>query len=523
MTARPMDYGVGASRSGMVATMVEASFNYNKPIPVEDSQIRSLDKRVEPLGGVSNQSGTWIITLEPSRNEYVSLKDCVLETKMKVVKADNSALDPLSSSVAHQNMMAQCMWENIDVRLNGTPMSGASAVNIGYKAYMESMLSYDNDASMTHLVAQGFHPDSAGEMETHRLPLSHIKRTFFDMVAREKLTPELPENVTNKWYGQNSGQKDAEGNVLTDDQIMELNLKNAREYNAALETYFNTWMKDDVDREVNRMNSLYGAHDKFNKGFVARAGICGGSEEFTVVGPIPHNFFSINNHLSPLNKLEIRLTRYPDRFLLNTEQYEKGYKIVLTDMRLHVKSVIRRENIPIPMKEVYEMSETQLFKQVVPADLLTFNFRMVNTGILPKTIIMGMVSTAACEGTYNLNPFNFHHFNISRLSLLINGEEHPQGGLEFKWMKRNNPDVMRAYHWLFANSGALARERGNLINYNSFISGYFILPFDLTHDRCNQAHQHNAEFGYIDVQMVFEDALKRSITILYELVYNKQL
>jgi hypothetical protein len=52
---------------------------------------------VEPLGGVSNQSGTWIITLEPSRNEYVSLKDCVLETKMKVVKADgNSALDPLS-------------------------------------------------------------------------------------------------------------------------------------------------------------------------------------------------------------------------------------------------------------------------------------------------------------------------------------------------------------------------------------------------------------------------------------------
>ena len=413
------------------------------------------------------------------------------------------------------------MWENIDVRLNGTPMSGASAVNIGYKAYMEAMLSYDNDASMSHLVTQGYHPDSAGELETHRLPLSHIKRTFFNMVAQGKLTPELPDTVTQEWIEPGSGKKDAEGNVLTDDQIMDLNLDNTKKYNDALEAYFNTWMKGDTDRETNRMNSLYGLHDRYNKGFVARAGICGGSEEFTVVGPIPHNFFSINNHLSPLNKLEIRLTRYPDRFLLNTEQYEKGYKLILTDMRLHVKSVIRRERLPIPMKEVYEMNETQMFKQVVPAGLQTFNFRMVNTGILPKTVIMGMVATAACEGTYNLNPFNFHHFNISRLSLLINGEEHPQGGLEFKWLNRNNPDIMRAYHWVFANSGALSRERGNLITYNSFASGYFILPFDLTHDRCNQAHQHNADFGYIDVQMVFEERLTRSITILYELVYNK--
>jgi hypothetical protein len=522
MTARPMDYGVGINRVGMTPTALGA-FDYNKSIPVEDSQIRGKDSKVEPLGGVSNQSGTWIITIDPSNNEYVSLKDTVLETKMKVVKSDGkSSIDALSCSVAPNNLMAVSMWENIDVRLNGTPMSGASAVNIGYKAYMETLLSYDNDASMSHLVCQGYHPDSPGELETHRLPLSHIKRTFYEMVANGDITPELPNTVTNKWY--KPGEvKNEDGALLDDDAVMALNLENSKKYNEALETYFNTWMKGDTERETNRMGSLYGLHDTYNHGFVARAGICEGSQVFTVIGPVPHNFFSLNNHLSPLNKVEIKLTRYPDRFLLNTEQFEKGYKLMITDMRLHLKTVIRRERIPIPMKEVYEMNETQLYKQVIPSGLQTFNFRMVNTGILPKTVIMGMVSTAACEGTYNLNPFNFHHFKLSRLSLLINGEEHPQGGLEFKWKKLRNPDIMRAYQWLFANSGALANERGNLITHKAFASGSFILPFDLTHDRCSGAHQHNAEFGYIDVQMAFEDALEHSVTVLYELVYNKVL
>lgn len=48
-----------------------------------------------------------------------------------------------------------------------------------------------------------------------------------------------------------------------------------------------------------------------------------------------------------------------------------------------------------------------------------------------------------------------------------------------------------------------------------------MLPFDLTPDKCNGLHNHDAERGYADLELKFAHELPESIYVLYELVFPK--
>ncbi len=45
--------------------------------------------------------------------------------------------------------------------------------------------------------------------------------------------------------------------------------------------------------------------------------------------------------------------------------------------------------------------------------------------------------------------------------------------------------------------------------------GTFLVPFDLTPDKCNGVHQHNTQAGYIDLVLNFAEQLPAPIYVYY--------
>ena len=258
-----------------------------------------------------------------------------------------------------------------------------------------------------------------------------------------------------------------------------------------------------------------------NVGFDNRFTITNSSETFDMYSPITHDFFKLNNHIGPGNKIDLVLNKHSDAFLINTDRVTGKYKIKILDMKLHLHTIERRERVPPPVLERYLMNETQLHKQVVAANMPRTQFRIHHGGVLPKNVIVAMTTTKAADGTYDYNPWNLHHFHVAQMSMVVNGEVIPNGtGLEFDF-EGENPLVSRSYHHLFENTGAADSEKGNCVSWKAYKAGTFIQAFDLTPDKCNGLHNHEADYGFIDLDIKFNMPLHQPIYVLYELVFPK--
>ena len=578
------DFGVGSRKAALPFVPVDdGKFNYNQSIPVEVSQKRYRDYWIRPIGGVVNQQGPFTFSLEPSMDQYMQLNRAGVEIVARVVGPDGGVLNAWEDLVAPVNLLGACMWESVEVFLNGHPFPGPSAINVGYKAYMETMLSYDSAAADTHLQTQFFYLDTPGQYGNFRVSSDCMRLAYMRAIlSGQEARPEIPEElradpalqppderedahilklnqtewneILNESDDEDDGEEVDEIEV-TDDDVMDYEEatggsgKNVQasgdlapwdlNLDGRLDKSKEGWKRRVLDerRKRKRRWALYydtwkkslSALQKImsskrrinvNHGYDTRFTTVSASHPFDMYSPIAHDLFRLDNHVAPGNKLDIRLTMYPHSFLLNSFIPETRYRLEILDMKLHLHTIERKERIAPPMSELYNMNQTQVHRQLVAKGLPSTTFRIHNGGVMPKTIIVAMVYAQAAEGRYNYNPFNFHHFHINRLAFNINGETYPSDGLRFNF-RGENIMCARGYSWVYDNTGAYKGTSGNLITRNAFQAGAFIVSTDLCPDKCNLRHNHGADYGYIDLDLSFDVELPEPIYVIYEFVYNK--
>jgi hypothetical protein len=427
--------------------------------------------------------------------------------------------------VAPVNLLGAVMWKSVEVRLNGQSFGGTCITHAGYKAFIETLLSYDADSRNTHLHSQFFFLDSPGEYNNMQVPRDVIKKNLIAALesGKEASIQEVPvvhrkgdnTDAILAW-ARETARAAGRAEPTRDDILNEpgMNLSEEAKYNARIALY-----ETQVNAALNAIGHLF-SNGRINRGFEQRFRIVNGSASFDMYVPITHDFFKLNNHVGPGNKIDITLDMYPSAFLLNSYLNDRNYKIYIDDMKLHLRTIERKERIAPPLEERYFMNQTEMHNQLVQIYSPQTTFRIHNGGVMPKTVIMMMVNTKASEGTLNENPFQFHHYYVNKMQLIINGEPDPVDGIRTDFTK---PNVMcsRAYRWLFENTGAADSEKGNIIAWPAFQAGSFIMCWDLTPDKCNGLHNHNANYGYIDMHISFDRPLDRSIFVYYELVFPK--
>jgi len=99
--------------------------------------------------------------------EYIDLNNSMLFVKVKVVQLNGQNL-PAGAQVAPVNLFLHSLFSQVDISLNGTPVTTASDT-YGYRAYIETLLSYGRDAKQTQLTSSLYYKDEAGKFDALHL------------------------------------------------------------------------------------------------------------------------------------------------------------------------------------------------------------------------------------------------------------------------------------------------------------------------------------------------------------------
>jgi len=80
------------------------------------------------------------------------------------------------------------------------------------------------------------------------------------------------------------------------------------------------------------------------------------------------------------------------------------------------------------------------------------------------------------------------------------------------------------YRTLFGGSGIHHSNSGHQITHDIYISGYFMLLFDLTPDRAtSKGHTSHPDNGNIGVELKFSKPLPEPITCIFYLEYDNSV
>jgi hypothetical protein len=207
-----------------------------------------------------------------------------------------------------------------------------------------------------------------------------------------------------------------------------------------------------------------------NEGFIKRREyFVKGNNSVDLFTKLNLDLFNSDRYLINNVTIRLRLIQNKPQFCL-LQANDKQFAIKINKAQLFVRkvkispSVIVAHNLALekttakyPIKRV-TVSSLQIQSGI--KETIISNFCL---GPLPNRVVFGLVESEAQAGHNEKNPFNFQHFNLSKLSLTLESTEIPYGQpLEFNF---ENNNYVRGYYSLFegidkpcSSSSAINRE-----------------------------------------------------------------
>ena len=365
---------------------------------------------------------------------YMQMGSFRLWGKCRILDADGADGILAGNTVwAPVNLFPASLFRSIEVQLNGQPVAQLGSNCHHYKQYIETLLSYGEDARLGHLQSAMFLMDTAGVFDT-----------------------------------------------LAD-----------------------------------------------NDGALSRAIPCRESRIFDWEIPVASDFLQSDRYLPPGNNLTIKFNRNYDPFSLMVGANHRlsiefvDLKMFYRVLTLHpgVSAFHRTEWMERGREIIIPFKRTQLVTWNIPQNSLDAQCGPIFNGHMPNMIVVGMVSTAAFNGSYATNPFNFQHFFCKKINVRYQGKSIPSEPYQPDF--RNNL-FAREYNGLFQNTGIKISNDGNCITKSYFAGGCYLQAFDLTADNCAGFHQHPPEDGSLYVEIEFARELTHGITvIIYGVFYGE--
>lgn len=134
--------------------------------------------------------------------------------------------------------------------------------------------------------------------------------------------------------------------------------------------------------------------------------------------------------------LRILMLRNPSEFCLMSDdgdvENQTGYQIRIENAFLRLAKLKINPAILVShsklLKEVtakFPYVKTDLKVANIIAGQNSFSWDMINSAYLPRLVIVAFVDSTALTGSFEKNPFHFQHFDLKRLSVLVNGVSTP--------------------------------------------------------------------------------------------------
>ena len=229
--------------------------------------------------------------------------------------------------------------------------------------------------------------------------------------------------------------------------------------------------------------------------------------------------------------LRILMLRNRPEFCLMADEDDPenqgGFQIRIEDAFLRLTKLKINAAILVSHSKIMEVSakfpfvRTDLKVANITAGQSFFTWDMINSSYLPRTAIVAFVDSSSLVGSYAKNPFNFDHFNLKRLSVLINGVSTPGAPIHVDF-DTNGTCVMEVFDRLYdvnrrkielganAGSGHLGLE----LNRDDIPHGYSIFLFDIEPVLHDGVSFDLLKSGTLSLQATFGTALTANVSCL---------
>ena len=124
-------------------------------------------------------------------------------------------------------------------------------------------------------------------------------------------------------------------------------------------------------------------------------------------------------------------------------------------------------------------------------------------GLVPNTLILGLVPSAAYTGHYGKNPFNFKHYNCSSVGFFVDGQSYPSQPLQPSYAATSS-----SYVDCFRTLSTFRQDVN--VNRDEYKNGYCLYVLDI-----DPYYSFNTKRkGHCRLELKFSVALPESVTVV---------
>ena len=164
----------------------------------------------------------------------------------------------------------------------------------------------------------------------------------------------------------------------------------------------------------------------------------------------------------------------------------------------------------------YPFIKTEVKMMAIPRGQVNFTWDNCVNGIRPLRCVIGFVNSLAVSGAYTLNPWNFQHYNLSQITLSLDGL--PVGGnpLRLSFDDDNGISTVPALVNLLETTGKWMADSGNAIDRDDIAKGIALYVFDVEPQFQTDHYLSLLKYGNLRIDCQFNKPLPEAVTcVLY--------
>ena len=222
-----------------------------------------------------------------------------------------------------------------------------------------------------------------------------------------------------------------------------------------------------------------------------------------------------------LNGVPVNIKLWPSRdpFRLISPDVSPNYKVVLMDAFLRMGMVTMNPDVIMAHastlekeKAMYPIRRSVIKTYTISEGSFNFNVDDIFQGEVPSSLAFGIVSSAAYNGNYGKNPYNFKHYDLNFACFYVNGQATPKKALQPNFEEES---YIEAYLSLFPPRRNSCHTHGQIIKRIDYNKGYTLYLFTVSDDRLEDEVPVERK-GHTRLELRFAKGLTESaMVILY--------
>ena len=254
-----------------------------------------------------------------------------------------------------------------------------------------------------------------------------------------------------------------------------------------------------------------------NLGLKKRAEFTNGNGVVDMIGKIHSDIFYIDRYMLNEVNVKLKLSRSKDTFSLMWTG-DNAFRVFIISASVFVRKVKLSPSVFLAHAKILEsgMAKYPIKRVICKSFTIPRGYRDVSSErlfseTLPTRLIIGCVDNDAFNGIKSKNPFNFKNFDLTEMSVYLDGQQQSIKPLKCNY---NSNEYVSSYLSLFSGTGRQNRDLGIDISRSEYKDGYALYAFDLTPDMSQEGHYNLIKQGSLRLDMKFGTALPNTVTFI---------